>query len=404
MPVCYRTRACYIRVMPTPNILLVTIDGLRASALGAYGNTTFPTPALDRFAARSLLLDFCFAPAADRDAILSAMWSDGTASLVATLRAVGYRATVITDDEETSASRIAGEFDDCVRVSAEPLHAHVRKAKDAAQTQLAGLFAAAAESLVAAESQAQQPQLVWVHSHGMYGAWDAPLELQYSLLDEEDPEPLVDCTPPNSRLAATDDPDIAFRYACAYNAQVMVLDECWDVLTATLDSNANFNNWLISLLGLRGFPLGEHQQIGGVDDRLYVEQLHVPWLLRFPDRLGQLCRAGQLTTHANLAATLLDRDVAGNIRALVTSAHPEWRDSLIASSVSGHRAIRTPDWCLRQDSATGTTPELFVRPDDRWEANDVAKLCSDEVESLTQMLDECLPQPGIADHGAAANR
>jgi len=381
--------------MPTPNILLVTIDGLRASALGAYGNTTFSTPALDRFATRSLLLDFCFASSADRDAILNAMWSDGTTSLVATLRTAGYRTTLITDDEETTAGRFANEFDDCVRVAAESPAARIRKSKDASQTHLAAFFAAAAESITAAAANAQQPQLIWIHSRGMYGAWDAPLEFQYSLLDEDDPEPLTDCAPPNLRLVPSEDPDIVFRYACAYNAQVMLLDECWEALTATLETNPRFNNWLISLLGLRGFPLGEHQQIGGVDDRLYVEQLHVPWLIRFPDELGRMSRAGKLTTHADLAATLIDRDTLGNIRSLVTSARLEWRDSLIASSATGPRAIRTSDWCLRQDFPA-VTAELFVRPDDRWEANDVAKLCPDEVESLTKLLDEHLSTVGVA--------
>lgn len=31
--------------------------------------------------------------------------------------------------------------------------------------------------------------------------------------------------------------------------------------------------------------------------------------------------------------------------------------------------------------------ELYVRPDDRWEANDVAALCPDVVESLTGIVD-----------------
>ena len=51
--------------MPAPNILVVVVDGLRASAFGAYGNTSFPTPALDQFAADSLLLDWCYAPSAE---------------------------------------------------------------------------------------------------------------------------------------------------------------------------------------------------------------------------------------------------------------------------------------------------------------------------------------------------
>src|SRR6187399_1377417 len=60
--------------MPRSNILVVVVDGLRASALGAYGNTSFPTPALDRFAAQSMLFDACFAPTAELNEIYHALW------------------------------------------------------------------------------------------------------------------------------------------------------------------------------------------------------------------------------------------------------------------------------------------------------------------------------------------
>ena len=56
------------------NVLVIVVDGLRASALGAYGNTSYPTPSLDRFAAESLLLDWCFAPSPDLPDIYRALW------------------------------------------------------------------------------------------------------------------------------------------------------------------------------------------------------------------------------------------------------------------------------------------------------------------------------------------
>ncbi len=70
-------------------------------------------------------------------------------------------------------------------------------------------------------------------------------------------------------------------------------------------------------------------------------------------------------------------------------------------------AIRTKSWCLRtsatdtDDMSAGEYPasasdatsqqfELFVRPDDRWEANDVSKLCPDVVEELQAAASEFL--------------
>jgi arylsulfatase A-like enzyme len=166
------------------------------------------------------------------------------------------------------------------------------------------------------------------------------------------------------------------------------------------------HEWLVMLLGARGFPLGEHRRIGGVDPRLYGEQLHIPWLVRLPDGAGRLGRGGELTTPLDLMPTLLDwlGDVASDIRLdgtsilpLVTHSRSAWRDSVVSVSQGGQRAIRTAEWCLRRDAPNNEPGELYVRPDDRWEANDVAKLCPSVEEQLTGTMEEhlkCLSQGG----------
>ena len=54
------------------------------------------------------------------------------------------------------------------------------------------------------------------------------------------------------------------------------------------------------------------------------------------------------------------------------------RDRLLLSSPDAETAIRTPAWYLRQSDP----PELFAKPDDRWEVNDVANRCHDVVDRL----------------------
>ncbi len=55
--------------------------------------------------------------------------------------------------------------------------------------------------------------------------------------------------------------------------------------------------------------------------------------------------------------------------------------------VSKHdRAIRTPAWHLRQPR-TGAA-ELYAKPSDRWEVNEVSKILPDIVAGLQQALDE----------------
>jgi hypothetical protein len=65
------------------------------------------------------------------------------------------------------------------------------------------------------------------------------------------------------------------------------------------------------------------------------------------------------------------------------------RQELVATASGGARVIRTAEWTLRTGENAGEsseTAQLFVRPDDRWEANDVAALCPDVVDELTARL------------------
>jgi arylsulfatase A-like enzyme len=235
----------------------------------------------------------------------------------------------------------------------------------------------------------------------MYGAWDAPLELQQSLLDEDDPPPIENVSPPDFVISGNDDPDTAFRSSSAYAAQVMAFDASWQSLLDAID--ASDSQWLVILIGARGFPLGEHRRIGGIDSRVYAEQLHVPWLIRFPDGRSRLVRSSALTTHLDVMPTLLDWLDEGTPRTsspfdglsalpLAESSPSVSRNALLSAGDEGRFCLRTPHWCLHdslphEQAAKSTetnenASELFVRPDDRWEANDVSKLCPETVEEL----------------------
>src|SRR4029079_5327245 len=87
------------------NVLVIVVDGLRASALGAYGNTSFATPALDRFAAESLLFDWAYASAVDLKYIYHSLWCSrnrienaAALSLPRVFASAGYATALVTDD------------------------------------------------------------------------------------------------------------------------------------------------------------------------------------------------------------------------------------------------------------------------------------------------------------------
>jgi arylsulfatase A-like enzyme len=406
-------------MMPQRNILVVAVDGLRASALGAYGNTAYETPALDQLAAESFLFDACFAPTAELPAIYRALWqsvhplrTSEYAARMPTLPNVlaeqHYSSTLVTDAAEVASCASAAGFGEYVQVSGDI----AERVDEISQTALARLFAAACDAVPAT---GDVPRLVWVHSRGMYGPWDAPVVLQQSLLDEGDPRPLNDVVPPDVSIGAQDDPDTAFRCGVAYAAQVMVLDACWAALSDALAATGE--EWLLMLLGVRGYALGEHARVGGVDRRLHAEQLHVPWIVRSPDGAGRLARTRRLMSPLDLFPTLLPQTDLGpgnrsmrydgrSVVPLLETTICPWRDALLSTSEGEFLAFRTPGWSL-QCNVPSRTAQLFVRPDDRWEANDIAALCPDVVEALTLVAEDAcariqqgepVPEEPLADH------
>jgi arylsulfatase A-like enzyme len=132
-------------------------------------------------------------------------------------------------------------------------------------------------------------------------------------------------------------------------------------------------------------------------------------MIRFPDRRGRLSRVAALTSHIDVLPTLIDwiggdrtfdRSAfdGASILPFASAAGVSWRDAAISTTATA-RSIRTAAWCLREDVAcedggspieATSRPELYVRPDDRWEANDVAKLCPEVVDELRTAITSTL--------------
>jgi hypothetical protein len=60
------------------------------------------------------------------------------------------------------------------------------------------------------------------------------------------------------------------------------------------------------------------------------------------------------------------------------------RDRLCIAGTASEQAIRTPAWYLRSTPA----PELYAKPDDRWEVNNVTDRCLEIAEAHLAALRE----------------
>jgi len=241
----------------------------------------------------------------------------------------------------------------------------------------------------------EEPWFIWCHLAGLGRVWDAPLELRRQFCEPGDPEPWDSVEVPQLVLRAGHDPDELVAVTHAYAAQVAVLDGSLGALRQFMLDEPSGQRTLLVIAGVRGLALGEHGRVGTEADALYGELLHVPLLFRFPDGLGAAGRSAALVEPADLWATLGElllsdtpgpRPTARSLTPLLREQHPlpNWRDRLAAAGHGGSRAIRTPAWFLRTDDKV----ELYAKPDDRWEANDVAVRCQEVVDLLLEALDQ----------------
>jgi arylsulfatase A-like enzyme len=328
------------------------------------------------------------------------------------LSSAGYHTTLLTDDPQLAEFQPANDFDGCTL-----LRDKNRKpalATEVSETKIGKLFISASSSILTdvdeKEKRPKTPRLIWVHSRGMHGPWDAPLDFQHSLLDDPS-SAFTSVDPPQTAIGDADDPDTVFQYTMAYAAQVMALDAAWQGLMEAVEvSTQKGEKWCTVLLGSRGFPLGEHGIVGGTDERLTSAQLHVPWIVRLPDAREKLLRNRALVSHVDFIPTMLDAlelsselPLRSDGSSFLPHEQPSSADrtSLLSMNRSAV-AIRTPDWCFRMSSRQAPNEDasasescendskLFVRPDDRWEANDVSKLCPDVVDELKSLMDASL--------------
>ncbi len=333
--------------------IVIAIDGLRASALGAYGQTAYETPSLDALAAESRTHDWVYARTPDP--------ADFYAALASQVTAEG--SVLVTSDAKMTAS-IHPRFGRVIDVQPTGYGEIAARIED---TQMAASWAEMVVRLFDAKEAGAG--LVWLHARGLYGAWDAPAELMATLIDEDDPPVVPSVTPPDQ---VTGDDDERFAASCRYAAQVMVFDPSVGGCLELIEGLYEGEDYRLILLGLRGFPLGEHGRIGGVDERLYSEQQHVPLLVRDPGVAGRFDRSA--------APVALDAVVA----ALLAEAQPPRGAVLLHSTTA--RVVVTDEWLLRAPASAVETPELYVKPDDRWEQNDVASLEEEVVAGLLATL------------------
>jgi len=123
---------------------------------------------------------------------------------------------------------------------------------------------------------------------------------------------------------------------------------------------------------------------------LYGEVLHVPCLLSLPEVPTPIPRFGGLCQPMDLGATLADWMSGGeeagdnegrSLLPLFRAEPTNWRQYVIALREQ-ENMIRTRAWMMRTASNLSAGAELFVKPDDRWECNEIGDLCPEVIQQM----------------------
>ena len=367
-----------------PPVICLMMDRLSVGMLGAYGNTWIGTPCFDRLAFGSILADQMLLTSPTLGDFYDSVWrgeSEPSVSISESCAARGLDTLLVTD-EMSLAVKDSG-FTNVSMI--EP-----GSFADNQFTETEKFFSAAADHLTTLNA----PTFVWLHTKCLADNWDAPYAMREWYAAEDDPPPPNSQVAPHFYTGPETDPDELLGWAQAYAAQISHWDQCLGQLVALIDSHSVFKDALLIVGGCRGFPLGEHRAVGqgtheSPDCDLYSELLHLPLLCRIPGgpsagRLGQLMQPEDLFNILHLwmqQSTEAPRETLADF----LEHTKEFRSTVISQHESGSWSVRTPAWFLQSRNDTGNTKELYFKPDDRWEVNNVAERCNDIVGAIEQL-------------------
>jgi arylsulfatase A-like enzyme len=284
--------------------LLVTVDTLRADALGAYGATGGLTPRLDALAQEALVFEAAYAPAPftfpSIASILSGLHPGSLGirtnlsqlppdvpTLASALRERGFRTgAAVSSYVLRGKSGLADDFDvydDVLLQREQTRDTPERTARDTTDAALAVL-----DRLREAPAQQAPRWLLWVHYQDPHGPYTPPPELverARRLEPEAGRLALLESNHGGAGIPAYqalgEERDVA-DYRAAYRAEVAYTDAELGRLLDGLSARGLEGTTLVAFTADHGEALGEHDVYFAHGHDLTDELVRVPLLLRGP--------------------------------------------------------------------------------------------------------------------------
>lgn len=378
-----------------PRAIVLTFDRLSRRCLSFYGHEWIEAPNLERLAASSVVFDQHFAAEFDSLGLL-----DNSVTYENRLHKSGVIVKKLVEDASPSSNE--SSEDDPVELEATPL---------------ARLIAQAEGVLAELAAGNDSSWLLWLKSAGI--AWPCVATEEFAELYADELE--------GEQAEFADEIKLA---EIAYAACVTQVDHLIGRLLATLDRLFPENRPLLIVAALAGESLGESEPLPleHVDTsptletwKLRDEMVHTLLLVNQSGTNSVGSRRQELVQAIDILPTLLDwfnlgskqidevvagKDDARSLLPLALNEQFVGRNAVFLRDDEGHAAMRTRDFLLverdfaellnsarsiedhdsERTDATGFSCQLFLKPEDVWEVNDVADQNPEQVANMREAI------------------
>jgi arylsulfatase A-like enzyme len=281
------------------NLILISIDTLRADHVGAYGYGRPTTPAIDRFAKDSVLFETCIAHApttlASHGSILTSLLPIHHGASIARksslAKGVKTLAEVLRDGQYRTASFNGGIQLDAIYgldrgfdryVSAQP--------DDARASVLAGdenRMQVGVDRALSWLGESDEPFFLFLHSYEIHHPYTPDEKILDTVADPYTGDlgnvievSLLEAV---NRQQKSLGPGDLEHIIGAYDAELRSVDNALKVFFAELELRGLYDRTMIVITSDHGEEFGEHGSVGWHSHTLFDELLRVPLIVKYPE-------------------------------------------------------------------------------------------------------------------------
>ena len=394
--------------MNKPNVILLTIDTLRADMLHCYGYKTPLTPNIDRLAASGIRFEQAISGGSWTQAAFPVIMTSSYAAMyggclgrlaserpspVETLAAHGYKTAGFSTNPHLSRAtgydRGFQQFSDLIPSEVDPRLRRIKGGQRLLQNPLfhyglrlvgnqmrpARLYSSAAEvtdSVCRWLELVETPFFAWIHYMDLH--W--PYHLEEVLTHPRDiAQAWQDLAIMNGRSNFNGDEPITAaqqkHFVSLYEQSLQYLDTQIGRLMGELEKLGYDSNTLVILLSDHGDEFLDHGRWGHWESNLYDEILRVPLIIHMPDRSGsqviqrQVRLLDLMPTILDLSGCPISNDLMGaSLVPLWTQREAEYEVEEAISEMRRdpwHRiAVRTESFKYIWDSKRPNQPDLCL--------------------------------------------